>query len=168
MGARSIHHVGVAVDDLDEAVASYRRLFGADPQQGRHDVDPIVGLDEPEPQPRQPGKRDGEAAHHFIGDLALRLAGRVQLTSDGHRPYLNAVEESFGADIDFAMLVKIYGDTGAGAGRYSLDYALLRDSPLFAFTHGMWGLLIAVVLGLAGGIGQLAIFYRPPAPMPPG
>jgi putative oxidoreductase len=55
-----------------------------------------------------------------------------------------------------------------GAGRYSLDYALLRDSPVFAFTHGMWGLLIAVVLGLAGGIGQLVIFYRPPAPMPPG
>ena len=38
------------------------------------------------------GSRDGDAAHHFIGDLAMRLANRVQLTSDGHRPYLEAVE----------------------------------------------------------------------------
>ena len=40
------------------------------------------------------GARDSAAAQHFIGDLALRLAGRVQLTSDGHRPYLEAVEQS--------------------------------------------------------------------------
>lgn len=65
------------------------------------------------------GKRDAAAAHHFIGDLALRLANRVQLTSDGHKPYLQAVEESFGADIDYAMLVKHYGDVAAPAGRYS-------------------------------------------------
>lgn len=64
------------------------------------------------------GSRDAEAAQHFIGDLALRLANRVQLTSDGHKPYLEAVEQSFGADIDYAMLIKIYGDT-PGAGRYS-------------------------------------------------
>ena len=64
------------------------------------------------------GARNAEAAQHFIGDLALRLANRVQLTSDGHKPYLEAVEQSFGADIDYAMLVKIYGDA-PGAGRYS-------------------------------------------------
>jgi hypothetical protein len=64
------------------------------------------------------GARDSEAAQHFIGDLALRLANRVQLTSDGHKPYLEAVEQSFGADIDYAMLVKIYGDA-PGQGRYS-------------------------------------------------
>ena len=64
------------------------------------------------------GNRDAEAAQHFIGDLALRLKNRVQLTSDGHKPYLEAVEQSFGADIDYAMLIKIYGDT-PGAGRYS-------------------------------------------------
>lgn len=64
------------------------------------------------------GARDAGAAHHFISDLALRLANRVQLTSDGHKPYLEAVEASFGADIDYAMLVKHYGDT-PGAGRYS-------------------------------------------------
>jgi IS1 family transposase len=64
------------------------------------------------------GARDGAAAQLFIGDLALRLANRVQLTTDGHKPYLEAVEQSFGADIDYAMLVKIYGDV-PGAGRYS-------------------------------------------------
>lgn len=64
------------------------------------------------------GHRDAEAAQHFIGDLALRLTNRVQLTSDGHKPYLEAVEQSFGADIDYAMLVKMYGDAPS-AGRYS-------------------------------------------------
>jgi IS1 family transposase len=64
------------------------------------------------------GSRDGDAAKVFIADLASRLSNRVQLTTDGHKPYLEAVEEAFGADIDYAMLVKIYGDT-PGAGRYS-------------------------------------------------
>ncbi len=65
------------------------------------------------------GDRDGETAKLFIGDLALRLAGRVQLTSDGHRPYLEAVEGAFGADIDYAMLQKIYGAAPEGQKRYS-------------------------------------------------
>jgi hypothetical protein len=65
------------------------------------------------------GTRDSGAAQHFIGDLALRLAGRIQLTSGGHKPYLEAVEQSFGADIDYAMLVKIYGESAGPAGRYS-------------------------------------------------
>ena len=43
----------------------------------------------------------------------------MQLTSDGHKPYLAAVEHSFGADIDYAMLIKIYGDAGVPSGRYS-------------------------------------------------
>ncbi len=64
------------------------------------------------------GARDAYAAEAFIGDLAGQLANRVQLTSDGHKPYLEAVEQSFGADIDYAMLIKIYGDT-PGQGRYS-------------------------------------------------
>ena len=64
------------------------------------------------------GSRDAHTAHHFIDDLALRLANRVQLTRDGHKPYLQAVEESFGAEIDYAMLVKIYGDV-PGTGCYS-------------------------------------------------
>jgi IS1 family transposase len=65
------------------------------------------------------GARDGAAAQHFIGDLALRLAKRVQLTSDGQKPNLHAVEQSFGADIDYAMLVKIYGEPSGATGRYS-------------------------------------------------
>lgn len=55
------------------------------------------------------GRRDARAAYEFISDLASRLANRVQLTTDGHRPYLEAVEGAFGSEIDYAMLVKIYG-----------------------------------------------------------
>jgi len=65
------------------------------------------------------GSRDAEAAQAFIGDLALRLTNRVQLTSDGHKPYLEAVEQSFGADIDYAMLIKHYGEPVGALGRYS-------------------------------------------------
>lgn len=55
------------------------------------------------------GKRDFDTARLFINDLASRLAGRVQLTTDGNKVYLEAVEEAFGADIDYAMLQKVYG-----------------------------------------------------------
>jgi IS1 family transposase len=65
------------------------------------------------------GSRDTDAAMGFIADLSGRLAHRVQLTSDGHRPYLEAVEAAFGADIDYAMLNKIYGGTVEGEKRYS-------------------------------------------------
>ncbi len=66
------------------------------------------------------GARDSDAAKTFIDDLAPRLASRVQLTSDGHRPYLEAIEGAFGADIDYAMLVKVYGSSPESAkGRYS-------------------------------------------------
>lgn len=57
------------------------------------------------------GDRGSVAAHHFISDLASRLANRIQLTTDGHKVYVNAVEESFGRDVDYAMLVKLYGDS---------------------------------------------------------
>jgi IS1 family transposase len=65
------------------------------------------------------GDRSAHAANQFIGDLAERLASRVQLTSDGHKPYLEAVEGAFGADIDYAMLVKIYGQSPEAGKRYS-------------------------------------------------
>ena len=55
------------------------------------------------------GGRDGEYAMAFMDDLRSRLANRVQLTSDGHRAYLEAVEGAFGGDVDYAQLVKIYG-----------------------------------------------------------
>ena len=66
------------------------------------------------------GGRDGECAMWFMDDLRSRLANRVQLTSDGHRAYLEAVEGAFGADIDYAQLVKMYGASPESAkGRYS-------------------------------------------------
>lgn len=66
------------------------------------------------------GGRDGECAMWFMDDLRARLANRVQLTSDGHRAYLEAVEGAFGDDVDYAMLNKIYGTAPeAFKGRYS-------------------------------------------------
>lgn len=67
------------------------------------------------------GRRDGPTAIAFIRDLAGRLASRVQLTTDGHKVYLEAVEGAFGADVDYAMLVKLYGgDSGRDTqARYS-------------------------------------------------
>ena len=65
------------------------------------------------------GGRDAGYAAEFMQDLAGRLANRVQLTSDGHRTYLSAVEDAFGSDVDYAMLVKHYGDAPEGQRRYS-------------------------------------------------
>lgn len=65
------------------------------------------------------GDRDAGSAHEFIHDLAKRLSHRVQLTTDGHTAYLVPVEEAFGADIDYAMLVKIYGSSPEKDTRYS-------------------------------------------------
>ena len=65
------------------------------------------------------GGRDSDAAIIFMDDLASRLVNRVQLISDGHKAYLEAVEGAFGSDIDYAMLVKIYGASSEGQKRYS-------------------------------------------------
>lgn len=66
------------------------------------------------------GTRDGEAARTFVSDLADRLANRVQLTTDGHKVYLEAVERPFGGAIDYAMLVKHYGEgPQSPEGKYS-------------------------------------------------
>jgi IS1 family transposase len=67
------------------------------------------------------GKRDTTTAHRFIDGLRQRLNGngRVQLTTDGFRAYLTAVEEFFGNDVDYAQLVKVYGSEPAGDGRYA-------------------------------------------------
>jgi IS1 family transposase len=56
------------------------------------------------------GDRGAEAARIFIQDLSERVANRIQLTTDGHHAYLDAVEDAFGGDIDYAMLVKLYGE----------------------------------------------------------
>ena len=66
------------------------------------------------------GGRDGEYAMAFMDDVAKRLANRVQMTTDGHKAYLEAVEGAFGCDVDYAQLVKVYGEAPEGAkGRYS-------------------------------------------------
>ncbi len=65
------------------------------------------------------GGRDAEFANFFIQDLSERLANRVQLTSDGHHAYLDAVERAFGADVEYAMLVKMYGTAPEAEKRYS-------------------------------------------------
>jgi IS1 family transposase len=65
------------------------------------------------------GSRDAECAGIFIDDLSRRLANRVQLTSDGHKAYLDAVDGAFGGDIDYSMLVKIYGKPWEVEKRYS-------------------------------------------------
>jgi IS1 family transposase len=66
------------------------------------------------------GGRDGEYALAFMDDLRQRITNRVQLTTDGHKAYLNAVEEAFGDDVDYAQLVKLYGEAPeAFKGRYS-------------------------------------------------
>lgn len=68
------------------------------------------------------GNRTAASANAFIGDLASRLANRVQLTTDGLRLYIEAVEDAFGGDIDYAMLIKTYGNgsqTAEDQRRYS-------------------------------------------------
>jgi len=65
------------------------------------------------------GIRGAQTAKRFMDDLASRLANRVQLTTDGHRVYLQAVEDAFGKDIDYAMLVKLYGEDRKTEARYS-------------------------------------------------
>ena len=65
------------------------------------------------------GDRSGETAIDFMDDLRSRLANRVQLTSDGHRAYLEAVEGAFGGDVDYAQLVKLYGEAPEAQRRYS-------------------------------------------------
>jgi IS1 family transposase len=66
------------------------------------------------------GDRNAGTAFRFTHDLASRLSNRVQLTSDGHHVYLTAIESAFGADIDYAMLIKVYGaDPAESEKRYS-------------------------------------------------
>jgi IS1 family transposase len=65
------------------------------------------------------GDRSGDSAINLMDDLRARLANRVQLTTDGHKAYLEAVEGAFGGDVDYAQLIKLYGPTITAPGRYS-------------------------------------------------
>jgi IS1 family transposase len=65
------------------------------------------------------GGRDARWAKSFMEDVASRLTTRVQITTDGHKAYLEAVEGAFGMDVDYAMLIKLYGSPAAPETRYS-------------------------------------------------
>src|SRR5271168_1994185 len=65
------------------------------------------------------GGRDAGCAADFLQDVAGRLANRIQLTTDGHKMYLTAVPDAFGEDIDYAQLVKVFGNDPEGQKRYS-------------------------------------------------
>ena len=65
------------------------------------------------------GDRGASTAQAFMQDVASRISNRIQLTTDGHRVYAEAVENAFGSEIDYAMLVKIYGASNDGESRYS-------------------------------------------------
>jgi IS1 family transposase len=81
------------------------------------------------------GDRGAGSAYIFMSDLAARLANRVQLTSDGHRVYASAVEGAFGPDVDYAMLVKLYGSSPEADTRYSpaecigVDVRVIQGDP---------------------------------------
>lgn len=85
------------------------------------------------------GGRDADYADAFMQDVASRVASRIQLTTDGHRPYLEAVEGAFGADIDYAMLIKHYGEPIGAVGRYSpgactsIDLRRIEGRPNIAY-----------------------------------
>ena len=70
------------------------------------------------------GGRDANYALDFMRDVEKRLKNRVQLTTDGHKAYLKAIEDVFGTDIDYAVLVKIYGADQIGPARYSPPYCV--------------------------------------------
>jgi putative oxidoreductase len=68
-----------------------------------------------------------------------------------------------GWEYNLILAVTAVAIAGTGAGRYSLDYALFHTAGFYDLLYGWFGLAIAMVLGLGGGIGQLVIFFRPPA-----
>jgi IS1 family transposase len=65
------------------------------------------------------GKRNAANTWYFVQDLQQRLVGRAQITTDGFRPYINAIEDAFGANVDYAMLIKMYSESGQADKRYS-------------------------------------------------
>ena len=67
------------------------------------------------------GKRDSDTTLEFIVDLYNKLQGngRIQITSDGFKPYIEAIEQEFGSDVDYTQLIKVFGTEHAGRGRYA-------------------------------------------------
>ena len=65
------------------------------------------------------GDRGKYSAYNFMRDAANRIVGRPQITTDAHRPYLQAIEDAFGTEVDYAQLHKIYGAPTPDESRYS-------------------------------------------------
>ncbi len=65
------------------------------------------------------GKRDGMTTARFVQELRERVVGRIQMSTDAFRPYVEAVERAFGADVDYAQITKVYEAENPGPGRYS-------------------------------------------------
>lgn len=87
------------------------RISGAENMAGIGDQYVFVGIDAETKLviSHLVGKRDGESAYYFMRDLKDRVTNRIQLTTDGFRPYINAVDDTFGTEVDYAQLIKIYG-----------------------------------------------------------
>jgi IS1 family transposase len=110
------------VDDTWAFVGSKEKNVPLDQKgQGRGDMWTWVAIDGPTKLCIYwaMGARDADVAEEFITGVAKRLANRVQLTSDGHKPYLAAIQDTFKGAIDYAMLVKKYGDSKENEKRYS-------------------------------------------------
>ncbi len=73
------------------------------------------------------GLRDAVYAQEFMNDLKNRLANRVQITTDGHKVYLTAVEKAFGSEVDYAVLIKMYGTEPGKEARYSPAQCIAID-----------------------------------------
>src|SRR6266481_223644 len=101
--------------------AKAKNVSAAKKQEGWGDVWTWVGIDADTKLVLSylVGGRDGGWAKDFMQDCASRIRNRVQITTDGHRVYLDAVENAFGADIDYAQLQKIYGAPAENETRYS-------------------------------------------------
>jgi IS1 family transposase len=112
----------IQCDEIWSFVGSKEKNTAPDKkEQGWGDVWTWVAID---PQTKlvpsfMVGDRSAHTAKVFMDDLASRLANRVQLTTDGHRAYLSAVEGAFGGNVDYAMLVKLYGNDSEAETRYS-------------------------------------------------
>src|SRR5581483_4077144 len=78
------------------------------------------------------GKRDANTAHAFVGDLSSRLSNRVQLSTDGLKLYIEAVEASFGGNVDYGQIVKSYEAEPIGPGRYSPPKVVSSEKKSFA------------------------------------
>ena len=79
------------------------------------------------------GKRDAATAQDFIADLASRLSGRVQVSADALRAYVDAIDMAFGTDVDFGQIVKSYEAAPIGPGRYSPPKVVSTDK------RAVWG-----------------------------